>query len=370
MLDDDPDSNEEPLDKFSKGRTRVSLRKLAFPYLLLVFVPISIWLSLIHFNPIVVSIATILAIIPVTSLMAKSTRDLSLRSGTIVGSLLNVTFGNAFELLIGIFAIRAGLVEMVKASLIGSIVQNVLLVVGLSMIFGGLKYHEQTFNRQSASVASTMLLIAVAGLSLPTLYSGLTGESPPAMNEAVAVVLGFTYVLSLVFALFTHRHIFKTELAVNSQAGWRTKKALLVLLLSIALAAAESNILVNSVQPVIETTGLSQVFIGLVVIAIIGNIPELMTAIIFGIRDNITQSLEIGMNSAIQIALFAVPVLVFVSPLVGGELSLDFAPFQMAAMILAVMIINYIGSDGICNWLEGAQLVTVYALIAIAFYFI
>ena len=370
MLDDESDSREQLMSKFLKVLTRVPLRKWAFPYSLLIFVPISIGLSLIRFNPIVVSIATILAIIPVTSLIAKSTRDLSMRSGTIVGSLLNVTFGNAFELIIGILAIRAGLVEMVKASLIGSIVQNVLLVVGLSMVFGGLKYHEQTFNRQSASVASTMLLIAVAGLSLPTIYAGLTGESPPAMNEAVAIVLGFTYVLSLVFALFTHRHIFKTELGVTDQAGWGTKKALLVLLLSVGLATAESNILVNSVQPVIEATGLSQVFIGLVVIALIGNIPELMTAIIFGMRNNITQSLEIGMNSAIQIALFAVPVLVFVSPLVGGELSLAFAPFQMAAMILAVMIINYIGSDGICNWLEGAQLVTVYALIGIAFYFI
>jgi len=361
MLNDEPDS---------KVITRVPLRKWAFPYSLLVFVPISIWLSLIHFNPIVVSTATILAVIPVISLMARSTQDLSMRSGTIVGSLLNVTFGNAFELITGVFAIRAGLVEMVKASLIGSIVQNVLLVVGISMIFGGLRYHKQTFNRQSASVASTMLLIAVAGLSLPTIYSGLTGESPPAMNQAVAIILGTTYLLSLVFALFTHRHLFKTKLGVTDQVGWTTKKALLVLLLSVALAAIESNILVDSIKPVIETTGLSQVFIGLVVIALIGNIPELMTAITFGIRDNITQSLEIGMNSAIQIALFAVPVLVFVSPLVGGELSLAFAPFQMAAMILAVMIINYIGSDGICNWLEGAQLVTVYALIAIAFYFI
>jgi len=302
--------------------------------------------------------------------MAKSTRDLSRRSSTIVGSLLNVTFGNAFEIITGIFAIRAGLVEMVKASLIGSMVQNVLLVVGLSMFFGGLKYHEQTFNKQSASVASTMLLIAVAGLSLPTIYTGLTGESPPVMNKAVAIILGITYLLSLVFALFTHRHIFKTELGVGDQVEWGTKKALLVLLLSVALAATESNILVDSIQPVIETTGLSQVFIGLVVIAIIGNIPELMTAITFGVRDNITQSLEIGMNSAIQIALFAVPVLVFVSSLVGEELSLAFAPFQMAAMILAVMIINYIGSDGICNWLEGVQLFTVYTLIAIAFYFI
>lgn len=346
------------------------LKRLKTQYSLLIFVPISIILSLIHINPIIVSVTTILAVIPVTGLMTKSTQDLSIKSGTIVGSLLNVTFGNAFELLTGIFALKAGLIEMVKASLIGSIVQNVLLVVGLSMIFGGIKHRDQTFNRQSASVASTMLLIAIAGLSLPTLYSGLTGKSPVAMHEAVAIILVITYLLSLVFALFTHRHIFKTKRSVEEQIGWGTKKALLVLLLSIALAAIESNILVSSIQPVIEATGLSEVFIGLIVISLIGNIPELLTAINFGLRDNITQSLEIGMNSAIQIALFAIPVLVFISPLMGGDLSLVFSMFQIASMILAVMIINYIGSDGECNWLEGVQLITVYAIIAIAFYFI
>lgn len=370
MFTTKPDPEEESDEKAPKVLSRAYLRKYAFPYSLLVFIPVSITLTLIRINPVLVAVAAILAIIPITSLMARSTRDLSVRSGTITSSLMNVTFGNAFEIIIGIFAIRAGLVEMVKASLIGSIVQNVLLVIGLSMISGGLKYHEQTFNTRSTSVASTMLLIAVTGLSLPTIYTGFIGESPHGMNYAVAIVLGVTYVLSLIFALFTHRHIFKTELGVHSPAGWGTRKALLVLLLSVLLAAVESSILVNSVQPVIETTGLSQVFIGLIVIAMISNIPELMTAVIFGMKNNITQSLEIGMNSAIQIALFAVPVLVFLSPVVGGELSLAFTPFQMAAMILAVMIINYIGSDGICNWLEGVQLISVYVLIAIAFYFI
>ena len=346
------------------------MKNWVFKYLWFIFVPISIWLYLANYNPTAVFVTAILAVIPLTYLIAKSSRDLAIKSTTFVSSLMNVTFGNAFELITGIFAIRAGLIEMVKASLIGSIVQNVLLVIGLSMVFGGLKYREQTFNRQSASVASTMLLIAVAGLSLPTVYPVLTGESPAAMDEAVAIILGVTYLLSLVFELHTHKHLFKTELVAADQIGWGTRKAVAVLLISVVLAAIESNILVHSIQPVIEATGLSQAFLGMVVIAFIGNIPELVTAIIFGVKGNITQSLEIGMNSAIQIALFAVPVLVFVSPWVGGELNLAFAPFQMAAMILAVMIINYIGSDGICNWLEGVQLVSVYIIIAIAFYYI
>jgi len=335
-----------------------------------IFIPISIWFYLSHFNPLLVLITTILAVIPLTSLMAKSSRELAMRSTTIVSSLLNVTFGNAFEVITGIFAIQAGLIEMVKASLIGSIVQNVLLVIGLSMVFGGIKFRELTFNRQSASVASTMLLIAVAGLSLPTIYPVLTGESPAAMDEGVAIILGVMYLLSLVFELFTHKHLFKTELSAGDHVSWSPLKSVLVLVLAVSLAAFESNILVHSVQPVIAATGLSQAFLGMVVISLIGNIPELSTAVIFGLKGNITQSLEIGMNSAIQIALFAVPVLVFISPLVGGDLNLAFAPFQMAAMILAVMIINYIGSDGICNWLEGAQLISVYVIIAIAFYYI
>lgn len=343
---------------------------IALKNLWYIFIPLSVWFYYAHFNPLLVLITTVLAVIPLTSLMARASRELAMRSTTIVSSLLNVTFGNAFEVITGFLAIKAGLLELVKASLIGSIVQNVLLVVGLSMVFGGIKFRELTFNRQSASVASTMLLIAVAGLSLPTIYPILTGKSPAAMDEGVAVILGVMYLLSLVFELFTHKHLFKTELAADGHVRWSLAKSVAVLLSAVSVAAFESSILVRSIEPVIAVTGLSQTFLGIVVISIIGNIPELSTAIIFGLKGNITQSLEIGMNSAIQIALFAVPVLVFISPLAGGDLNLAFSPFQMAAMILAVMIINYIGSDGICNWLEGAQLISVYIIIAIAFYYI
>ncbi len=186
----------------------------------------------------------------------------------------------------------------------------------------------------------------------------------------MSITLGITYLLSLAFVLFTHRYLFEAKRDVGDQIGWGPAKASLVLLLSIILAGVESNILVGVLRPIIESTALHEVFVGLVIIALITNIPEHLAAIRFGLRDNITLSLEIGMNSAIQIALFVAPILVFISPLVGGQLSLAFAPFQMIAMILAVMIINYIGSDGVCNWLEGVQLVSVYIIIAIALYFI
>lgn len=346
-----------------------SMKRLS-RYSLLILVPLSIVLDLIHFNPLIISIVAVLAIIPVTMLMARSTQDLSARAGPVVGSLMNFTFGNVFELAIAIFALRAGLVDMVKASLVGSIIQNILLVIGLSMLAGGFKYREQTFNKDSVSVASTMLLIAISGFIMPTLYSALTGKPSLVISQAVSIALLATYLLSLVFSLFTHRHLFETKRAIEEQDGWPTRKAVLILVLSVALAALESYILVNALEPVILSTGISQAFIGLVVIAIIGNIPEISTAIGFAVRDRITQSLEIGMNSAIQIALFVVPILIFLSPLLGGQFTLAFAPFQVVGVMLAVLIINYIGSDGVCNWLEGVQLASVYAIIAIAFYFI
>jgi len=350
--------------------TRTSMREWTFKYLWYIFIPISIWLYLAHFNPISVLTTAALAIIPLTYHIAKSTQQLSLRTNTVVGSLLNATFGNAIELMIAIFAIQAGLVEMVKASIIGSIILNILLLIGLSILFGGLKYREQTFNRDSAGVASTMLLIAVAGLSLPTIYVVITGKSAIIMSRAVSITLGITYLLSLVFVLFTHRHLFVAKRDAIEQLIWDVRKSVLVLLLSTGLAALESHILVDALQPIIDAAHLHETFVGLVIIAIITNVPEHLAAIRYGRRNNITLSLEIGMNSAIQIALFVAPILVFISPLLAVEMSLAFAPFQMVAMILTVMIINYIGADGICNWLEGVQLVAVYIIIAIAFYFI
>ena len=339
-------------------------------YLWFIFIPVSIWLYLAHSNPTAVFIMSILAVIPMTSLIAKSTQQLSMRTSTVMGSLINATFGNAIEFLIAIFAIQVGLVEMVKASIIGSIILNILLLIGLSMLFGGFKYREQKFNKDSAGVASTMLLIAVAGLSMPTIYAVLTGNSAMVMSRAVSIILGITYLLSLVFVLFTHRHLFVAERDAAEQLIWGLRKSVVVLLISLGVAAFESHIMVDALHSLFDTTSLSETFVGLVIIAIITNVPEHAAAIIYGRRDNITLSLEIGMNSATQIALFVVPVLVLISPLLASEMSLVFSPLQMVAMILTVMIINYISIDGICNWFEGVKLVAMYIIIAIAFYFI
>jgi Ca2+:H+ antiporter len=346
------------------------MSKWAYSNFLYIFIPVSICLYLFHFSPVVIFITAVLTLVPLTSNIAKSTQQLSLRTSTIAGSLMNATFGNAIEFMIAVFAIRAGFVEMVKASMIGSIIINILLLIGLSMLFGGFKYRDQTFNKDSAGVGSTMLLIAVAGLSLPTIYAVFTHNPVIIMSRAVSITLGITYLLSLAFVLFTHRHLFVARRDVEEKLTWSMRKSVVVLLISTGLAALVSNILVETLHPLIETVQLSETFVGLVIIAIITNIPEHIAAIRYARQDNITLSLEIGMNSAIQIALFVTPILVFISPLLGADMSLAFNPFQMVAMILTVMIINYIGADGICNWLEGVQLVAVYIIIAIAFFFI
>lgn len=346
------------------------MRSWLYFLFLIIFVPLSIFLYFNHANPLLTGVLTLLAIIPITNLIAKATHELSLRTSTAMSSLVNATFGNSIEFMIAIFAIRAGLVEMVKASIIGSIVLNILLLIGLSMLFGGLQFREQTYNRDSVGVGSTMLLIAVAGLALPSIYTLVTGKSVVLMSQAVSITLALTYLFSLVFVLFSHRYLFVTNLDIKEEPGLGLWEAIIVLIVGMALAAIESNLLVGVIKPILATTALSETFTGLVVVAVVTNIPENVTAIRYALRDNITLSLEIGMNSAIQIALFVAPVLVFASPLLGAEMTLAFPAFQVMAIILSVMIFNYVGNGGACNWLEGLQLVAVYMLIAIAFYFV
>jgi Ca2+:H+ antiporter len=265
-------------------------------------------------------------------------------------------------------------VELVKASITGSIMINVLSIIGFSMLVGGLKYKEQKFNKDSAGLSSTMLIIAVFGLALPSLYNMVVGKPDKGMNIAAAIIMGIIYLLSLVYSFGTHRHLFVVERQPPEKAiegRWSIRTAVIVLLIATGLAAFVSNFLVNSITPLVEQTGISQTFIGLVFVAVLTNIPEHASAMTYARQNKMTLSLEIGMSSALQIALFVVPVLVLVSgPLTGTPLDLVFGPFEIAAMLITAMIANYIGSDGICHWVEGVQLIAVYALIAVAFFFI
>ena len=341
-------------------------------YWLLLFVPVSLGLAFANASPVLVFIAAALALIPLTHLLAHAIEDLAHGSSPALSAFLNASFGNAIEFLIAIFALRNGLVEVVQASIIGSIIMTSLLVIGLSMFFGGLRFKEQRFNTDSAGVASTMLLIAIAGLAMPGIYSYTLGKPPQELSLWVSGILGAIYLLSLVFIFITHKYLFVVARHVpEDKPRWSTRTAASMLVVSILAIAVESNLLVESIEPVTQSLHLSQTFIGLIVIAILTNIPELSSALSFARKGNIDLSLDIGMSSAIQIALFVVPILVFGSILLGeGQLTLVFSLFQLVSVVLAVMIVNYLSNDGVCNWLEGAQLVSVYLIIAAVFFFV
>jgi Ca2+:H+ antiporter len=342
---------------------------------LLIFIPVSAVLYYSNANYTAVFITAALSIIPLTRLMASSTGVIAARVSNTASALFNATFGNAVELFIAIFALQRGLVDLVKASIVGSILINVLLLVGLSMIAGGLKYKEQRFNKDSAGLSSTMLIIVVIGMALPSVYSMMNHDSQQAMtmSRAVSVILGIMYALSLIYMLVTHKHLFEVQHEIRQP--WYERRspapAVVILLVATLLVGFESNMLVGTVEPLMEGTGLSEAFIGLVFIALLTNVPEHLSAIGFARKDNMTLSLEIGLNSATQIALFVVPVLVLISiSFTKGSLDLVFTPFQLASVLITAIIANAMSPDGICHWLEGAQLVAIYVLIATAFYFV
>lgn len=340
----------------------------------LIFVPVSAACYYLGAHPVLTFIATAASIVAISHVIVEMTGIIAQRVSSTVSALINATFGNVFEFLIAIFSLRAGLIDMVKASMIGSIIINVLLLIGLSMVFGGLKYKEQRFNKDSAGLSSTMLIIAVAGLSLPSIYSMLAENPTHTMSLAVSIVLGIVYLLSLLYSLVTHKHLFVVERESPPPPEyhpWSIRAAVIFILVAVALGSFESSLLVNTITEHIGDMGLSQRFMGLVVIAILTNIPEHISAINFARKDNMTLSLEIGMSSALQIALFVVPVLVLLSSsLTGTALNLEFSAFSMVALVMTAMIANYISTDGICHWVEGAQLIAIYVLVAIAFFFI
>jgi Ca2+:H+ antiporter len=341
-----------------------------------VFIPISIFLSWLGVNSTIVFFVSILALIPLASVLSFATEQVVLQSNATIGGLLSATFGNFVELVLAILALKAGLVEIVQASLIGSIIGNILFLVGLSLFVGGLKYKHQHFNKNAAGISSTMLIIAVVGLAIPTIFSltvGGTIEQVRILSDGVALVLALIYIAGLIFALRTHRHLFDSsdELRDLKEKPLLSKKvAIGILLVAICLITLESELIVKAVEHTAKDIGLTQTFIGLVIIATITNIAENSSAVKFALKDKIDISLEIGTSSAIQIALFVVPILVFISHAFNFGFSLVFTLFEIIAVLFSVMIVNYLSSDGECNWLEGAQLLTVYLIIAIAFFFV
>ena len=284
----------------------------------LLFVPVSIIFYFLHVASLASFLITAAALIGMAHLMAESTSIIANRVSSTISALINATFGNAVELFIAVFSLRAGLFALVTASITGSILLNVLLLIGLAMLAGGLKFKEQKFNKDSAGLSSTMLFVAVVGLSLPSLYKMIVGTPSHQMSLAVSGILGIVYILSLIYTLVTHRHMFVVERQPpeENHDRWTEQGAVVVLLVITILAGFESKYLVNSITPLVGKTGFTDAFVGLVFVAILTNIPEITSAMAFARKNHMTLSLEIGMSSALQIALFVVPILILVSPLI------------------------------------------------------
>lgn len=358
-----------------KGTFIQKLRIGKIFYWFLLFIPLSIFSAVVIQNDTLTFITCILAIIPLARIMGYTTKEISLQSNPTISGLFSATFGNAIELIIAIFALRAGLIQVVQASIIGSIIGNILLLIGLSLFAGGLRYKNQRFNNETIAVSSTMLIIVVAGLAIPSVYSFLNpnGVHIKVLSNAVAVVMTLIYLAGLFFSLRTHRDLFDAsdEMKATHERPTMSKKlAAVILFLTVVVVAVESEFLVHGIENAAVTIGITQTFIGIVIIAIITNIAEKSTAVHFALENKLDVSIEIGLSSAIQIALFVVPILMLISSVFNFGFSLVFTPFQILAVMLAVLIVNYLSADGRCNWLEGAQLISVYSIIAIAFFFV
>jgi Ca2+:H+ antiporter len=360
---------------------------------LLIFVPIACAFRFIPSleNPTALFIISCIAIIPLAGWMGKGTEHLAEHLGSGAGGLLSATFGNAAELIIALFALSKGLEGVVKASITGSILGNLLLVLGLSLLSGGLKFKRQTFNRTSSSMSATALTLAAAALLVPTIFhevaarvpvgqGGWTPAKEQSLSLAIAVVLIATYILTLVFSLVTHRNMKSAEAAhAHEGAGeelehsgehWSKKKALTILLTATGFVVLIAEFLVGAVEEAGKTLGLTEVFVGVIVVAIIGNAAENSSAILMALRNKMDLSLGISLGSSLQIALFVAPVLVFASYLFGKPMNLEFTLPEVFAVIIAIVIVQQISSDGESNWIEGVQLLSVYAVLAILFYFL
>ncbi|MCU0735060.1 MAG: calcium/proton exchanger [Methylotetracoccus sp.] len=346
---------------------------------LLIFVPVAAVLKLTAAAPEWVFATSGLAIIPLAGLMGKATEHLSEHLGAGWGGLLNATFGNAAELIIGLIALQAGLIDVVKASITGSIIGNALLVLGASVVVGGLKHQTQYFNRTAASLGVTLLALSTVGLVVPTIFHMVvSGQPDPHEKELsleIALVLFVTYVLSLIFTLRTHKHLYVFEASEQTDAAlgvetWTQQKSVAVLLIATTIVAIMSEFLVGAVEHTAHALGMTDVFIGVILVAIIGNAAEHSTAVLMAAKNHMDLAINIAIGSSIQIALFVAPFLVFVGYLIGQPMDLVFTTFETVAVALSVWVVVLIAMDGESHWMEGVQLLAVYLILALAFYFL
>ena len=352
-----------------------SLLREPLNYLLLL-VPIAIVLEVSHADPLYIFLACCGAIIPLAGWMGRATEWISEHLGPGLGGLLNATFGNAAELIIAIMALRAGLYEVVKASITGSIIGNILLVLGLAIVFGGVKFQSLKFNRTAASLSATLLALSAMALVIPAVFHQLAigFDAVPAertLSLEISIILVVTYVLSLVFSLHTHKHLYVGEAHSHEALGlthvpvW---KATLILVVATGLIALLSEFLVGSIEHTAQRLGMSDIFVGVFVVAVIGNAAEHSTAVLVAMKNKMDLAVNIAIGSSLQVALLVAPLLVFVSYLFGRPLDLLFTTFEIVAVAFSAGIVSMIALDGEANWMEGVLLLAVYTILGLTLY--
>jgi Ca2+:H+ antiporter len=377
------------------------LFKSSIVHILLIFVPIAIVSEYTHVDHLILFVVAAIGLIPLAKLIGDSTEHLASHYGATLGSLLNVTFGNAAEIIIAIVAINAGLLELVKASITGAILGNILLIFGLSVMTSGFKFKEQFFNKENVGIQASMLFLAVIGLTVPTIIATTVLKPVDEVNQmkiqflsdALAFLLLAVYIAGLIFTFFTHKYLFafssleneiankeinkKRELKLQEQEReqesgleWSKKKSFFLLGLSMAGVVVISEILVGSVEIVTEEFGFGELFVGAIVIGIVGNSAEHSSAILLARKGKIDLSIGIAAGSGTQISLFVVPILVIAGILLNRPFTLVFTAFEIVSILLAAIILNMIAHDGKSNWFEGAMLIAVYIIMAIGFFFI
>jgi Ca2+:H+ antiporter len=350
-----------------------------------VFIPIAVALELAHASPVLVFSAAALGVIPTAAVMGEATEAIAARTGPGIGGLLNVTFGNAPELIIAFFALAKGLQEVVKASIVGSIIGNVLLVLGAAMVVGGLPREKQTFNRTAANAQAGMMLLALAALLLPAAFQLIHGGGLPLPGDkrtdfgsdlerlsfGVAIVLLASYAAGMVFSLKTHRRMFnpydEPEAAAHHPS---VKRAVVMLAGAGVLVGLMSEILVGSIEDASKDIGLSEFFVGVFVVAIVGNAAEHWVAVLVAAKDKMDLAVNIAIGSSAQIALVVAPVLVLLSFVIGpSPLALVFNGYELGGLLFAVLIANFLTQEGESNWFEGVQLIALYVVLGLVFYF-
>ncbi|MEK7602196.1 MAG: calcium/proton exchanger [Patescibacteria group bacterium] len=342
---------------------------------LLILTPLTLVVEYLGFSPLTVFLMAAVAIIPLAKYIGDATEDLAVRTNPAIGGLLNATFGNATELIVSIFAIQAGLVEVAKASITGAILGNLLFVLGTAMLLGGRNRERQHFNTTAAKAACSMLLLATTALVVPAIFLATAGDQHLNDVGLLSVVVSFLMIIAyganLYFTLHTHKHLYEGELEDEKAIApkWSVRKGVSVLLASTIAVSVLSEVLVSAVRPVVAEFGWTELFIGVVIVAIVGNVAEHLSAVTAAIKNKMDLSLQIAIGSATQIVMFVAPVLVLTSLFIGEPMNLVFSTFELATIIFAVFVTNAVVEDGESTWFEGFQLLVAYVIMAVAFFF-